>query len=116
VVEDETVVATMMIDTLGEMGCLVCGWATTADDAERLADAVAPDVVLMDVRLKGARCGVEAAVQLRERYGTVIVFVTGGADASTVGRMAEAKPAAVVRKPFTDKDLRMALLKASEAE
>lgn len=109
-VEDEAIVALSTRDALEELGCQVVGWATSAAEAERLAASTPPDVVLMDIRLKGPVDGLAAAVRLRERHQAPIVFVTGLADNETLGRINQVSPAAVLRKPFTREDLRGALV------
>jgi CheY-like chemotaxis protein len=75
-VEDESVVAEDVQDALEELGCRVIGWATTAADAERLAADHAPDVILMDVRLKGGVDGIEAAAHLRKGHDAPIIFAS----------------------------------------
>lgn len=108
-VEDETLAALAMRDDLEELGCQVVGWAMSASDAERLAATTPPDIIVMDVRLKGQPDGVEAAIRLRERTRAPIIFVTGGVDVDTRERMRKVAPAAIVNKPLTQQDLAGAL-------
>lgn len=108
-VEDEAIVALATRDALQELGCQVVGWATSATEAERLAAATPPDVVLMDVRLKGNLDGIDAALRLRERHKAPIIFVTGLVQEELRERMSQASPAAILFKPYTQGDLRHAL-------
>lgn len=109
-VEDEAIVALSTRDALEELGCQVVGWATSAAEAERLATSTPPDVVLMDIRLKGPLDGFEAAIRLRERHMAPIIFVTGLADDKILERISQVSPAAVLHKPFTRENLRGALV------
>jgi CheY-like chemotaxis protein len=109
-VEDETIVALATQDALEELGCEVVGCAASAAEAEQLAADHAPDVVLMDVRLKGPVDGVEAAIRLRAHHKAPIIFVTGLANGEMRQRMNQVSASAFLLKPFTDDDLRSALV------
>lgn len=109
-VEDETIVALGTRDDLEQLGCEVVGWATSAEEAERLAADAWPDVVLMDVRLKGPVDGIEAAIRLRTRHDAPIIFITGLADTKIRDRINRVSPSALLQKPFTQADLRSALV------
>src|SRR5262249_23417951 len=80
VVEDEQLVAAGTQAILEDAGYQVAGIAATAEDAVALTAAERPDLVLMDIQLAGPRSGVEAAVEIAERFGTGIVFVSAWAD------------------------------------
>ena len=65
VVEDEALIALSLTDMLESMGLTVCGTADNARSAVDLADRDAPDLVLMDIRLRGKGDGIDAARQIR---------------------------------------------------
>ncbi len=109
-VEDESIVAMDTRDALEELGCRVIGWATTATDAERLAANYAPDVILMDVRLKGGVDGIETASRLRAWHRGPIIFVTGLADDAMRERVDLLPAAAILHKPYSRDQLRGALV------
>jgi len=76
VVEDEAVVAEDLQHRLVELGYEVAGWAVSGEDAVRLAEETHPDLVLMDVRIRGELDGIAAARAIRERVDIPLIFVT----------------------------------------
>jgi two-component system, cell cycle sensor histidine kinase and response regulator CckA len=86
--------------------------AAVADSGEsaiaRAADS-APDLVLMDIRLKGKTDGIDAATSIRERFDVPVVFLTAHADAVTLTRAKAAGPLAYLTKPFTGQMLRVTI-------
>lgn len=111
IVDDERLIAEAMEMTLEDVGCSVCGIAATAEQAVALAQQCRPDVVLMDVRLKGRRDGIEAAADIRRLLGTPIVFITGSGDPATMKRMREFDNALILAKPVMPETLTQALAK-----
>ena len=90
---------------LESVGHRVCGIAATAAAAMELARAHAPDLVLMDVTLRGQVDGIEAAAALlAERY-FALVFVTAHSDLKTRTRMQALHPVGTLPKPFTERQL-----------
>jgi DNA-binding response OmpR family regulator len=67
VVEDEALIALSLADMLESMGFTVCGTADNVRSAVDMADRDAPDLVLMDIRLRGKGDGIDAARQICER-------------------------------------------------
>jgi CheY-like chemotaxis protein len=76
VVEDEAIVADDLRRKLEKIGYTVVGIASSGLEAIRKTEQSAPDLVLMDVRLKGEMTGWEAASQIRSRRDIPIVFLT----------------------------------------
>ena len=112
VVEDEFLIAELLSSMLEDMGFDVCGTAATADEAVTMTEAQLPALVLMDVRLKGPRDGIEAARAIRASTGTPVIFVTGSGEPATVARIAQHQPAAVLFKPIRYEQLKTAVIKA----
>jgi AmiR/NasT family two-component response regulator len=112
IVEDEAVIAMDLELMIADAGGRPVGLAATAADAERLAGVLRPDVILMDVRLKGERDGIAAAYAIREALGTPIVFVTGNEEAETVGRIRAVNGSSPVHKPVRASALIDAVLEA----
>lgn len=105
IVEDEWVLAASAEAALEEARCIVVGIATTADEAIVLAEAERPDLVLMDIRLRGPRDGIDAAREIRSRFGIRSLFVTAHSDAETRRQGDEADPAGWIQKPVSGDDL-----------
>ncbi|QJE72596.1 response regulator [Aerophototrophica crusticola] len=104
--EDEAIIALGLEQMLLAMGHQVCDICATADDAVEAAGRDRPDVVLMDVMLRGEPDGIEAALQIRQRFGIPSLIMTA-VDAQAVReRAAAAKPIGFLAKPYRVEDLR----------
>jgi two-component system cell cycle sensor histidine kinase/response regulator CckA len=99
-VEDEGVVALDIEQRLTQLGYAVVGTADTAEGALALARAGEPDLVLMDIRIRGGLDGIDLARDLGTRFELPVVFLTGNADEATLRRAVEAEPYGYVLKPF----------------
>jgi CheY-like chemotaxis protein len=112
VAEDETIVALDIKSCLEDLGYEVLGVTDRADEALKLAAAARPDLVLMDIRLKGEMDGIAAAEQIRRRWGIPIVFLTAFSEESTLQRARAAEPLGYIIKPFDDRELQAVIAKA----
>jgi CheY-like chemotaxis protein len=109
IVEDERIVAKDLQQTLAGMGYDAFAIASSADEALARASARCPDVVLMDIRIKGQRDGVEAAEILRARFGVPVVYLTAHADDATIERATRSEPYGYLLKPVKAAELRSAI-------
>jgi PAS domain S-box-containing protein len=107
IAEDELIVARDTENMLLSLGYEVLGLAATAEEAIALAGELSPDLILMDIRLKGDASGIEAATRIRDLYGLPVVFVSALADETTLERAKIAEPMGYLLKPYEEKDLRM---------
>lgn len=108
VVEDEHIVARDIQAMLEELGYGV-SIAMTGEEAVAKAAEVSPDLVLMDIVLKGQMDGVEAAVEIRDRFRIPVIFLTAYADAKTVERAKVTTPYGYILKPFEERELHIAI-------
>ena len=99
VVEDDYFVALELEHRLIEAGFDVVGIAATAEDALEKARSGRPDLAVMDIRLAGARDGIEAATDLIE-LGIPSIFATAHADPETKRRAEQARPVGWLQKPY----------------
>ncbi len=106
VVEDEGITAKEIEQLLTGMGYDVPGLAKTGAEALALVEDHRPDLVLMDIQLKGEMDGVEAAGQVRARFGIPVVYLTANADRETVARASETTAFGYIVKPFHKEELR----------
>jgi two-component system, cell cycle sensor histidine kinase and response regulator CckA len=106
VVEDEAIVAMDISVRLRALGYEVAGPASTGVEALELAEQTRPDLVLMDIMLRGGMDGVEAARRIREATGAPVVYLTAYADDSTLRRAKVAEPLGYLLKPFEERELR----------
>lgn len=108
-IEDDAVVGQDIKETLIGLGYNLVGWAAAGRDAVRMAEELEPDVVLMDVGLKGDMDGIQAATAIHERASVPIVFMTGYRDENTLHRAVCSEPAGYLVKPFEEIELRCAI-------
>lgn len=105
IVEDNWLVAVEMQATLEEAGYAVLGIAVSAEEAVDACVPELPDLVLMDIRLLGPRDGVDAALEIRERFGIGSIFVSAHDDANVRARAAAARPLGWIVKPVSAVEL-----------
>jgi diguanylate cyclase (GGDEF)-like protein/PAS domain S-box-containing protein len=105
VVEDETIVALDLKNSLTVLGYDVVATATTGEAAIARANETRPDLVLMDIILKGEMDGVEAANAIRARLGVPVIFLTACADETTLHRAKITEPFGYLLKPFEEREL-----------
>jgi signal transduction histidine kinase len=106
VVEDEGIVATHIQVSLEELGYAVPEIAASGEEALRLARALRPNLVLMDILLDGDLDGIDTATALRLELGVPVVFLTANSDEPTLARAREAAPYGYLLKPFNHRELR----------
>ena len=116
IVEDEFFVALDLETMLQGFGFVVVGVANNAADAVRLAEAHRPSVIVMDVRLVGERDGIDAAIEIFERFGIRSVFATAHNDPGTKARATRANAAGWLAKPYSSKSLLAAVEAAIESQ
>jgi PAS domain S-box-containing protein len=109
VVEDEGFVAVDLQQVLVSLGYRVDHTAATAEEALRCAIESPPDLVLMDIHIKGDRDGIEAATELQARFGMPVVYLTAYTDVATVERAKRTAPLGYLQKPFSEVALRTTL-------
>jgi CheY-like chemotaxis protein len=109
IAEDEAITAIALKSELVSLGYEVVGITDTAEEVVRAAGELQPDVVFMDITLKGVLDGITAAVAIRGRTGAPVVFLTAHADEKTMKRSVFAGPFEYILKPFTRKELQSAV-------
>lgn len=109
IVEDESIVAADIESRLKELRYEVAGRTDYGEKAIELAGKLKPDLVLMDVMLKGQMRGDAAAKVIREQYRVPVVFLTGNSDLATFRSALGAEPYGYVIKPFEERELHIAI-------
>ncbi len=100
VVEDESIIRLDIKNRLRSLGYTVACEAASGEDAIRGADETHPDLVLMDIRLKGDMDGIEAAKEIWTRLHIPVIYLTANADDGTLQRAKLAEPFGYLLKPF----------------
>ena len=109
IVEDEAIVAADIEDRLGKLGYKIDAIADTGEEAIALATRLKPDLVLMDVMLKSAMRGTDAAVRIGGELKIPVVYLTANADDQTFFAALDSSPFGYVLKPFQDRELQIAI-------
>ncbi|MBD3404540.1 MAG: response regulator [Candidatus Lokiarchaeota archaeon] len=109
ITEDEAIVAMEIEARLTDLGYIVSGISSTGREAIELAEQERPDVVLMDIMLKGSMNGIEAANIIKDRFDIPIIFLTAYSDSETLKKSKESEPYAYLLKPFTGRELHTSL-------
>lgn len=112
IVEDEAIIAEDLSHRVAKLGYRVVGSVASGLEAIAAVDRAKPDVILMDILLRGQMDGIEAATIIRQVHGTPIVYVTSHADSHTVNSATITEPMGYLLKPIDDRELRVTLLMA----
>lgn len=105
VVEDEGIIAKDIQNQLKKMGYIVPAIAFSGEEAIEKAAEIQPDLVLMDIILKGELDGIDAAGQIRTRFNIPVVFLTAHTEENILQRAKIAEPFGYIVKPFEEREL-----------
>lgn len=115
VVEDEMVVAQNIATAVKSWGYTVSGIASTGKKAlEIVSSQTKPDLVLMDIKLKGPMDGVSIAQRVQALFDIPVIYLTALSDPETLKRALHSHPYGYVVKPFMGNELRQAIELALE--
>ena len=114
IVEDETLIAEELRERLSRLGFSVIAAVDTADEGIAIATREHPDLVLMDIRLRGEKDGVQAAREIRDRVDVPIVYLTAHSDRLTLERVKATEYDGFLLKPFQRRELQMTIKVAME--
>jgi two-component system, response regulator PdtaR len=108
-VEDEIIVAADVKNRLENMGYNVLGIFDTGEEAIQKVGELKPNLVLMDIVLKGEMDGIDAALKIRELFNIPIIYLTAYSDEKTLERAKVTEPFGYVLKPFEDREIQSAI-------
>ena len=109
IVEDEVIIAMEIENSLQMLGYDVTSKVDNGKDAIKKAEADKPDLILMDIRIKGDMDGIEAAETIRTRFGIPIIFSTAYLDEKRIQRAKITMPFGYVLKPIQERELKITL-------
>src|ERR687885_1839650 len=109
VVEDEKIIALNVKESLESLGYVVPAIADSGEKAIEKAIQFRPDLVLMDIRLKGNIDGIQAAEQIWNSMQIPVIYVTGHSDKSTLERAKVTAPFGYILKPIKERELGIAI-------
>lgn len=106
IVEDEVIVAENIRRNLEKLGYSVPAMAFSGEESVEKVQEFNPDLVLMDIVLKGKMDGIEAAEEIRSRFNIPVVYLTAYSDDKTLLRAKISEPFGYILKPFNERELR----------
>lgn len=105
IVEDELLIARDLSQKLKKNGFQVVGVASSGDRAHELIRAHSPDLILMDIVIKGNKDGITVATEVHEQYQLPVIFLTAYADNTTLQRSEQSGAYGYILKPFNESEL-----------
>ena len=105
IVEDEVIVADSIKNNLKKHGYRVASLAASGEMALQIAEKENPDLVLMDIVLKGELDGINAADQIHKKFGIPVIFLTAYSNNEIFQSAKTTEPFGYITKPFDDKQL-----------
>lgn len=112
IVEDERIAAEDLRRKLESWGYRVVAIVASGEEALRVAEAIRPDLLLMDIQLKGSMDGIEAARRIRSRMNISVIFAAAFGDPATLKRVQLSDPSGMIRKPYDDQEIRLSIATA----
>lgn len=109
VVEDEFIVSQTITNALEEIGYEVVGQAFDAEEARAMMAQEKPDLVMLDITLRGGEDGIAVAQHIRSEYTIPFIFLTSHSDPNTLARAKEVRPPGYLLKPFQKSELYVAV-------
>ncbi|MBA4418956.1 MAG: hypothetical protein C0392_13775 [Syntrophus sp. (in: bacteria)] len=109
IVEDERIVASDIANRLKGLQYVVTGVASSGEEALEKVEKVKPDLILMDIKIKGAMDGIETAICIKKRFDIPVIYLTAYADNDTLERAKITEPSGYLLKPFDDRELHVAI-------
>jgi CheY-like chemotaxis protein len=108
IVEDENIIALDIRSILEELGYMVSSIVSSGEESIQEASKIKPDLVLMDVKLKGNLDGLSAGETIYKQFRIPIVYLTAYSDQATINRIKNGKngnPSTMINKPFDEGEL-----------
>jgi PAS domain S-box-containing protein len=109
IVEDEYILAINLQESLESLGYTVVDIADSAEFAISKAQELHPNLILMDIRLRGEADGIQAAEKIWRDLQIPVIYVTGHSDKSTVERATLTSPFGYILKPIKEQELYVAI-------
>src|SRR5450432_1589638 len=109
VVEDEMIIGAKISMQLTSLGYEVTGILPRGEEAIIHVEENKPDIVLLDIHLKGKLNGIETALQIQKLADIPIIYLTANSDEATFNRAKASRPYAFISKPYKQLDLQRAI-------
>lgn len=116
IVEDEVIIAMEIQLRLENAGFRICGIAVSGEKAILAAREKSPDLVLMDITLRGPMDGLEAARRIRAEKNIPVIFLSATENEAELRRLLDFAPGRHIAKPFDEAELIAAVRQATAAD
>ena len=110
IVEDETIVALDIKSAIQKLGYEVTNTATSCDEALKCISQNEPDIILMDINIKGSKDGIETTQEIQKIKNIPVIYLTAYADDDTIKRAVQTNPIGYLTKPFKREELKSTIL------
>jgi PAS domain S-box-containing protein len=112
IVEDEAIIAMETESQLQSLGYEVTSIVNNGEDAIKKTESDKPDLILMDIRIKGEMDGIETAEVIRNKFGIPVIFLTAYADEERLNRAKLTQPFGYLLKPIQERELKVTIAMA----
>jgi DNA-binding NtrC family response regulator len=112
IIEDDELIAKSLGRLVNKFGHEPLGPVAYGEEAMEKIRESAPDLVLIDIFLKGDLDGIGLAIEMKRECDIPFVYITGNSDSETYKRAMDTGPAGYLRKPFVGKEWRDIIDKA----
>ena len=101
IVEDDMIISLVIENMIKKLGHSLIGKAASGEESVDLAKEHEPDIILMDIRLKGEMDGIEAVNEIKKHIETHVIYLTGNSDKVNYDRAKDSGCIDLISKPFT---------------
>lgn len=105
IVEDENIIAMDIQSTLIKMGHDVFAIVSSGEESIKIASTTMPDIVLMDIKLKGKMNGIQAAKSIYRQFRIPVIYFSAYGDEHTYVQLGRFEPFEFIQKPFIEEEL-----------
>jgi CheY-like chemotaxis protein len=116
IVEDDMIISLVVENMVKELGHTVVGKVVSGEEAIKIAQEEEPDILLMDIRLKGEMDGIDTVAKIKESINPKVIYLTGNSDRLNFDRAKDTDFTDLIVKPFTIGDLDRSLKMVVEQE
>jgi len=109
IIEDNPITARDLSEILQENGMEVLSISYSGEEASEVITTIQPDILLVDIKLKGKMTGIEFVLQVQKNQHIPVVYLTANSDRETVQSALDTTPSAFLTKPFEEKDVVIAI-------
>ncbi len=102
IVEDDFIIRMFIEKVVKSLGAEIVGKASESTEAVELCKQCLPDLILMDIGIRGNADGVETTKQIKKEFKTEVIYLTGNSDEKTLERAKATEPYGFIFKPIDE--------------